>query len=96
MGPDEKEKTCRSLRTLRASFLLLLLKASFHRTEKIKPVAFSGQAFFCRGDVTRTHDPYVPNVVRYQLRYTPYQQPYPPAGGQGSLKIWFAKITIFL
>ena len=25
----------------------------------------------CRGDVTRTHDPYVPNVVRYQLRYTP-------------------------
>jgi hypothetical protein len=25
----------------------------------------------CRGDVTRTHDPHVPNVVRYQLRYTP-------------------------
>ena len=23
----------------------------------------------CRDDVTRTRDPYVPNVVRYQLRY---------------------------
>ncbi len=23
----------------------------------------------CREDVTRTRDPYVPNVVRYQLRY---------------------------
>ena len=26
---------------------------------------------FCRGDQTRTGDSYVPNVVRYQLRYTP-------------------------
>lgn len=25
----------------------------------------------CRGEATRTPDPYVPNVVRYQLRYTP-------------------------
>ena len=25
----------------------------------------------CRGDWTRTSDPHVPNVVRYQLRYTP-------------------------
>ena len=24
---------------------------------------------FCREDVTRTRDPYVPNVVRYQLRH---------------------------
>ena len=24
---------------------------------------------FGRDDVTRTRDPYVPNVVRYQLRY---------------------------
>ena len=28
-------------------------------------------AFSCRDDVTRTRDPYVPNVVRYQLRYIP-------------------------
>ena len=26
---------------------------------------------FGRDDVTRTRDPYVPNVVRYQLRYIP-------------------------
>ncbi len=25
----------------------------------------------CRDDPTRTDDPYVPNVVRYQLRYIP-------------------------
>ncbi len=27
--------------------------------------------FYGRDDVTRTRDPYVPNVVRYQLRYIP-------------------------
>ncbi len=27
--------------------------------------------FFCRNEATRTPDPYVPNVVRYQLRYIP-------------------------
>lgn len=26
---------------------------------------------YCRGEATRTPDPHVPNVVRYQLRYTP-------------------------
>ena len=26
-------------------------------------------AIFCREEATRTPDPYVPNVVRYQLRY---------------------------
>ncbi len=28
-------------------------------------------SFFSRDDSTRTSDPYVPNVVRYQLRYIP-------------------------
>ena len=28
---------------------------------------------FCRNEATRTPDPYVPNVVRYQLRYIPPQ-----------------------
>ena len=28
-------------------------------------------AAFCRDEATRTPDPYVPNVVRYQLRYIP-------------------------
>ena len=27
--------------------------------------------FVCRNEATRTPDPYVPNVVRYQLRYIP-------------------------
>ena len=27
--------------------------------------------FKCRDEATRTPDPYVPNVVRYQLRYIP-------------------------
>ena len=31
---------------------------------------FSSVAF-CRDEATRTPDPYVPNVVRYQLRYIP-------------------------
>ena len=26
---------------------------------------------YCRKEATRTPDPYVPNVVRYQLRYFP-------------------------
>ena len=26
----------------------------------------------CRKEATRTPDPYVPNVVRYQLRYFPF------------------------
>ena len=30
-----------------------------------------GRLFFGRDEATRTPDPYVPNVVRYQLRYIP-------------------------
>ena len=33
-----------------------------------------GGFFFCRDDSTRTSDPYVPNVVRYQLRYIPKER----------------------
>ena len=42
------------------------------------PVASSRQkrldfsSLFCRDEATRTPDPYVPNVVRYQLRYIPF------------------------
>ena len=32
---------------------------------------FSLLVAFCRKEATRTPDPYVPNVVRYQLRYFP-------------------------
>ena len=64
-----------------------------------------------RGEKTRTSGPYVPNVVRYQLRYTPFYPPYPQTGreevfyppypqtgGEGANlnKFRFAKITKFL
>ncbi len=36
------------------------------------PIPPSGLVrYFCRNEATRTPDPYVPNVVRYQLRYIP-------------------------
>ena len=35
--------------------------------EKTRPLVF----LFGRDEATRTPDPYVPNVVRYQLRYIP-------------------------
>ena len=42
-----------------------------HTTQKGKrPYGFF-PFFDCRDDRTRTGDPYVPNVVRYQLRYIP-------------------------
>ena len=33
--------------------------------------SFTVQLYACRDEATRTPDPYVPNVVRYQLRYIP-------------------------
>ena len=44
--------------------------------------------FFCRNEATRTPDPYVPNVVRYQLRYIPISF--------GCLSITGAKVMLFL
>ena len=41
-----------------------------HGTKKPEQI-LSAPAFLCRDDPTRTDDPYVPNVVRYQLRYIP-------------------------
>ena len=32
-------------------------------------LSYPAKFAFCREDVTRTRDPYVPNVVRYQLRH---------------------------
>ena len=42
----------------------------------------------CRNEATRTPDPYVPNVVRYQLRYIPIQY--------RCLSITGAKVVLFL
>ncbi len=33
------------------------------------PAIYDVLGMYGRDDVTRTRDPYVPNVVRYQLRY---------------------------
>ena len=41
-----------------------------HNSKGKKPYGFF-PFFDCRDDRTRTGDPYVPNVVRYQLRYIP-------------------------
>ena len=41
----------------------------------------------CRDEATRTPDPYVPNVVRYQLRYIPPLQAVPfETGCKGTAK----------
>jgi hypothetical protein len=56
---------------LRVLFFPLLMKVNFQRKEKIKPGTFVPGFFICRGEKTRTSGPYVPNVVRYQLRHTP-------------------------
>ena len=43
-------------------------------SRKIKnDTRFASSITLCRNEATRTPDPYVPNVVRYQLRYIPLQ-----------------------
>ena len=37
--------------------------------KKKEPSIFLNSFFVSRDEATRTPDPYVPNVVRYQLRY---------------------------
>ncbi len=36
-----------------------------------QPLLLQSLTLFGRDEATRTPDPYVPNVVRYQLRYIP-------------------------
>ena len=38
----------------------------------MQPIVENELQMFGRDDPTRTDDPYVPNVVRYQLRYIPF------------------------
>ncbi len=47
-----------------------LLCPSSHKKEKRQGKILGA---FCRKEATRTPDPYVPNVVRYQLRYFPIE-----------------------
>ena len=39
----------------------------------------------CRDEATRTPDPYVPNVVRYQLRYIPIASDFRKIACKGSV-----------
>ena len=39
--------------------------------KRVKKLKASVLTLLCRDDKIRTCDPYVPNVVRYQLRYIP-------------------------
>ena len=44
----------------------------FDEDKGLKPSPlYFGISSKCRDEATRTPDPYVPNVVRYQLRYIP-------------------------
>ena len=54
---------------------LLIIKASWLRGDKSKRGCHGNLFCFCRDEATRTPDPYVPNVVRYQLRYIPISIP---------------------
>ncbi len=53
--------------------------------KKPPPVSLRWSFFSCRGEKTRTSGPYVPNVVRYQLRYTPFYPRNTPTGVEGGL-----------
>ena len=44
---------------------------SFSQALRFHLFSQSPLLFICRDEATRTPDPYVPNVVRYQLRYIP-------------------------
>ena len=50
---------------------------------------------FCRDEATRTPDPYVPNVVRYQLRYIPIAFPNTDINNNAVLLKCGAKILHF-
>ncbi len=41
--------------------------------------------FYGRDEATRTPDPYVPNVVRYQLRYIPIGFGFPKSACKGTV-----------
>lgn len=51
--------------------LLTQIYSGLQRWKRKSDKQFSLLVAFCRNEATRTPDPYVPNVVRYQLRYIP-------------------------
>ena len=62
----------RTLKGLIKSILRILYLAKYYKVIYTKKGCIALQhILFCRKEATRTPDPYVPNVVRYQLRYFP-------------------------
>ena len=49
----------------------VLQNAPTFNTKKSRSINITVYRPACRKEATRTPDPYVPNVVRYQLRYFP-------------------------
>ena len=85
IGPAEKEKWPLSLRSVWPLYCRALPDVALRNNKpSFVPVSrdFGGRS---RGEKTRTSGPYVPNVVRYQLRYTP----------KSWIKFRSAKIVIF-
>ena len=65
----EHYPTWPALRSLRTA--LLRLGLCIKNKDTISRLTFD---VLCRDEATRTPDPYVPNVVRYQLRYIPKKE----------------------
>ena len=56
----------------RQKYLLFLFIADLAEQKRNKKgLTYCKSSLVCRNEATRTPDPYVPNVVRYQLRYIP-------------------------
>ena len=51
--------------------IMRLFSSTYSDKKEKSDKRFSPFVALCRNEATRTPDPYVPNVVRYQLRYIP-------------------------
>ena len=65
--------------TLTPDVALIRNQRTQNTVKKKNDKQFCSFVVFCRNEATRTPDPYVPNVVRYQLRYIPLLKVVPPA-----------------
>ncbi len=59
------------IKFVKTIFIQSVFSKSIFFPSKKRQVRKNPLALFCRDKAIRTPDPYVPNVVRYQLRYIP-------------------------
>ena len=59
------------IKFVKTIFIQSVFSKSIFFLHKKRQVRKNPPAPFCRDEAIRTPDPYVPNVVRYQLRYIP-------------------------